>query len=940
MTVACGQAWSRPFMKGSAPRRASGLCCTASDDRVATTVTTSARLRRRHVVQDVGGGEWLVGERVPSSEACGASASLALAVPTTQRQQRLLVPCAPDALHKRQLSNSEASTSQHQPAGATGSSKRASSGEAAQHGANRKSTARPAVPFAPATAQPAHAAAASPVAPQVQVHIDGDDAEDGGRAQEAGKPPLSSSTRGLAAALDRLEALARHPSVAWVERETDDRDRPRMAGGEKLLHAIRSASTGLELVHLHRSHGRHMGADHVGAMMRGLARIAAARSGQQQQQQSSSVRGAGASTGSRPTPSSAHGGGTGSLLLPGSEAALWAKLCVVAQFTMPGACMRDTVNVVAALHAIGSARECAHAGWVRAAPPSAEPGGAATPGASHAAAAAAAVAQQARVHWYHAAASAASATAAAAAPATRQLRGTVSSGLPDLVDAWIEEPVDGAVGAVEQAAAATRPPRADAAAPRADAAALRAAAAAAAAPATRQPRGVLSSGLPDLVDAWIEEPVRRDAAQAHRQQAQQAQQTRPRKAQQQQQQRAAYGAPLHSSASLHRPERHLARAALAHSTRLLLAAASPPPPSPSSHPPPPSLTQQHQQQQLSTSELLSLLSVVGRLGFAPGPEWQAAFFTASAPMLEPSSSSTSGSVTKAQLLSLAAGVSRLQPARRPPPAWVAAFLAASSCHLPSLTPPELTALLVAVSRLPGVARQHQHHNAPPHPAQHWLRSVVSALLDSADELDAPGLALCVHALGRLRGHAGGSGDGGSGGGGDSERACAQELLERLTGLLDDFSPEELSLVLRGCAMLRVQPEGEWLEELYAVSGPRLRQASGPQLANIGWALASLQVLPPRQWLQDWEAQLRRRCQPPYGRPLGVQPDKWHGLGYDVHARRATAALASFGATQQEIERWCASMRTPVPRVRERPPPAADASSDGDCAGDAEGGSAL
>lgn len=176
--------------------------------------------------------------------------------------------------------------------------------------------------------------------------------------------------------------------------------------------------------------------------------------------------------------------------------------------------------------------------------------------------------------------------------------------------------------------------------------------------------------------------------------------------------------------------------------------------------------------------------------------------------------------------------------------------------------------------------------------------------------------------------------------------------------LQDFTAEELSLVLRSCAMMRVVPDEEWLTELFSLFHPSrsnevsskgktlprglelLRSSTGPQLSNIGWSLALLRVLPPRQWIHEWQQQLRKRVHSGE-RPLGTPLSKWHGVGYSLHARRAAVALQAFEVpcgsgregSEADIEMWCRMLRTPVPlplslrmdrgRGRERVPLVAD-----------------
>lgn len=314
--------------------------------------------------------------------------------------------------------------------------------------------------------------------------------------------------------------------------------------------------------------------------------------------------------------------------------------------------------------------------------------------------------------------------------------------------------------------------------------------------------------------------------------------------------------PLHSTRVLQRYERDLLQAALHHSVALMLSPCQP----------------------LPVQELLSLGSVVGRLGFATADPWQLAFFTATLPHLP--------RLAKAEMAALASAVARLQPVRRPPAAWLAAFYARSQYLVNSMDARELCYVLTATSRLP-----------QPYP-DGWVDSVVRRCSECLDSLDAPGFALVLHSLGRMRQR--------------WLRPWVQELVDSSITLLFDFSPEELSLVLRGCAMLRVSPDSDWYHEFFLHSHRSLKLASGPQLVNMGWALAVMRCMPPRQWVHEWLLQLHKRLHAG-GRPLGVPKDMWHGVGYAVHAKRAVIAIAAFRGV--ELEEWCRWLRTPVPSKR-------------------------
>ncbi len=94
-------------------------------------------------------------------------------------------------------------------------------------------------------------------------------------------------------------------------------------------------------------------------------------------------------------------------------------------------------------------------------------------------------------------------------------------------------------------------------------------------------------------------------------------------------------------------------------------------------------------------------------------------------------------------------------------------------------------------------------------------------------------------------------------------------------------------------MLRVCPDDDWLSEFFTLSLPLLPTATGPQSTNMAWALALLRCQPPRQWLNEWGQQLRKRATAT-PRPLGMKAAMWHGVGYSSHAQRAAVALSAFG----------------------------------------------
>lgn len=355
--------------------------------------------------------------------------------------------------------------------------------------------------------------------------------------------------------------------------------------------------------------------------------------------------------------------------------------------------------------------------------------------------------------------------------------------------------------------------------------------------------------------------------------------------------------PLHSSRSLTNLERRVVRLALQHSQGLLVKMAS-------------SLCNDS-----SVSDIQRLLAAVGRLGMAPGDRWQEAFFLASESHL--------AIMDKSKLLALACGVSRLQPACKPSASWLSNFFSRVGRIMYTLDPRELSIVSTAMSRLP-----------KPYPDD-CIQALLRHSTECLDSFDAPAYALLLHSVGRMRRR--------------TPKAWVQEILESSAGLLYDFSSgeesrrhasldfiivffvvhfilqasssshhshtEELSLILRGCALLKVCPDDDWLLEFFTRSINLLPTSSGPQLANMGWALSQLRCQPPRQWLHEWGQQLRKRATPntadePLGRPLRVPAKMWHGVGYSAHAQRAAIALRAFGI--RDLEGWCTLLRTPVP----------------------------
>jgi hypothetical protein len=116
--------------------------------------------------------------------------------------------------------------------------------------------------------------------------------------------------------------------------------------------------------------------------------------------------------------------------------------------------------------------------------------------------------------------------------------------------------------------------------------------------------------------------------------------------------------------------------------------------------------------------------------------------------------------------------------------------------------------------------------------------------------------------------------------------------------------QELSLLLRGVAYLDLDLDGEWLATLWEQTEPKLRFATGPQLAHIGWALLTkLQLTPPRPWQRAYLAALERRV--------------WSAAGLQKrHALRAAEALVDLEVP--DLAAWCRQMNVPVPERARHP----------------------
>ena len=106
------------------------------------------------------------------------------------------------------------------------------------------------------------------------------------------------------------------------------------------------------------------------------------------------------------------------------------------------------------------------------------------------------------------------------------------------------------------------------------------------------------------------------------------------------------------------------------------------------------------------------------------------------------------------------------------------------------------------------------------------------------------------------------------------------------------------MLLRGCVAARLMPNEPWLREFFEQSSSKLRAAGGPQLAEIGYALACMQLLPPPRWLHE------------YRQALGRRADQ-RQMGSLVSSERAALALQAFG--DKDLSKWCM-------RLRVQPPP--------------------
>eukprot|EP00983_Pelagomonas_calceolata_P124728 1161135-Pelagomonas_calceolata.AAC.14 len=136
----------------------------------------------------------------------------------------------------------------------------------------------------------------------------------------------------------------------------------------------------------------------------------------------------------------------------------------------------------------------------------------------------------------------------------------------------------------------------------------------------------------------------------------------------------------------------------------------------------------------------------------------------------------------------------------------------------------------------------------------------------------------------------------------------------------------------------VRPHPSLASHMWATTEPKLQAATGPQLANIGWAaLALLRMHPPRSWVSAWLNALARasssaaatapaaaaaaaiqskgggeaaRADPAQGGSQQQLP-QWQPLRRK-HAKRAAEALATLRVAQ--LDTWCARLGVPAPVV--------------------------
>eukprot|EP00798_Chlamydomonas_sp_ICE-L_P025876 gene25876-11547_t len=296
---------------------------------------------------------------------------------------------------------------------------------------------------------------------------------------------------------------------------------------------------------------------------------------------------------------------------------------------------------------------------------------------------------------------------------------------------------------------------------------------------------------------------------------------------------------------------------------------------------------------------------LGRLGktFRPSPEWSASFFAASKPHLP--------DFEKKDILTLAYGLGRLCP-KEMPQEWAWEFYLMTQRQLKNLTLREMTLVLNAAAHL------------PVRPPGLWIQEVMHRVTEMFDHFDAPAYSLTLHAIGLLSYI--------------PPRSWVEEFMDSCATIINDFSLEdlflllrgcamiklktELSLLLRGCAMMKLDPGEEWLDELYFQSRTKLIHAGGPQLAEIGYALTSLNLMPPKYWIHEFTQALQQRM-PLAGSSVREQrvalaqhdlQQRIPLLGSSIHAQEAALALQHFRVV--DLEGWC--VRLDVGVLEEKP----------------------
>ncbi|KAG2495066.1 hypothetical protein HYH03_006677 [Edaphochlamys debaryana] len=246
------------------------------------------------------------------------------------------------------------------------------------------------------------------------------------------------------------------------------------------------------------------------------------------------------------------------------------------------------------------------------------------------------------------------------------------------------------------------------------------------------------------------------------------------------------------------------------------------------------------------------------------------------PLASPASAAPATALRPVDFARMLYGLATLRVS--PPLRWLVTFYMASARALPGMTTVELTKVLYGACRLTAVK--------PPVP---WIESYLDLIQRRLDELDPAALATVAHSLGRLRYK--------------PRPAWLAAFLATVTERLRNpngqrpVSPTELSQLVRGLAMLGVEPDEEQMAPVWEASGAAMREGTlkPAQVANVAWAVGQLKVPVPRRWAKEL-ASTAQRC---------------HRAMRPYHRRRLLLGLHALGVTGDPLTKWYQLLGIPL-----------------------------